>query len=406
MVGWGLEAALTAESQQAEQQEFLSTEAAGGLVVLCAAVIALVWANSPLSSSYDALWETEIALDIGGIGLAEDLRHWVNDLLMAFFFFVVGLEVKREFVHGSLRDPRAAALPIICALGGMIVPAVLYLLIAGGGQPGRGWGIPMATDIAFALGVLALLGSRVPASLKAFLLTLAVVDDIGAITVIALFYSQDLVAAWLGVAVAVILGILVAQRLGIRALPAYAVGAAVLWLAVYSSGVHATIAGVALGLLTPAWPFQPPEAVASESVSPLERLLSALHPWTSFLVLPLFALANAGVQLDAGALAAVFGQPVTLAVIVGLVVGKPLGILGAAALVHATTAASLPEEAGWRDLAGTGLLAGIGFTVSLFIADLAFVDDELQASARLGILLASVLAGAVGAAVLTLGRRR
>jgi NhaA family Na+:H+ antiporter len=417
-------------------QAFLSTEAAAGVVVLCAAVVALVWANSPAAASYEALWAIEVGVDAGGLRIAEPLRAWVNDLLMAGFFFVIGLEVKREFVHGALRDPRTAALPIVCAAGGMAAPALLYLAINAGGDGAAGWGIPLATDIAFALGVLALLGERVPPGLKVFLLTLAVVDDIGAILVIAVFYSDSIALGWLGLAATALAAIVVAQRVGIRTFPFYVTAAAVVWLGVFESGVHATVAGVALGLLTPAWPFQPPETVASdardhldrlcrrpadgvadedeqatllhvsalvgESVSPLERLERALHPWTSYLVLPLFALANAGVTLDPAGLGAAAREPVTLGVIVGLVLGKPLGVLGAAALARAARVASLPDDVGWAHLAGVGMLAGIGFTVSLFIAGLAFPPGDLDDAARLGILIASLLAGAAGAAMLAL----
>ena len=417
-------------------QRFLSTETAAGVVVLCAAVVALVWANSPASGSYEGLWGTEVGIDVGGFRVAEPLRAWVNDLLMAGFFFVIGLEVKREFVHGALCDPRAAALPIICALGGMVAPALLYLAINAGGDGAAGWGIPLATDIAFALGVLALLGTRAPAGLKVFLLTLAVVDDIGAILVIAVFYSDGVVLGWLGLAAAALAAIVTAQRVGVLALPFYAAAAGVVWLGVFESGVHATVAGVALGLLTPARPFQPPEAVAfdardhldrlcrrpadgvadedeqatllhvstlvGEAVSPLERLERTLHPWTSYAVLPLFALANAGITLDTSGLGAAVREPVTVGVVAGLVLGKPLGVLAGAAAARATGLAPLPDGVRWAHLAGVGLLAGIGFTVSLFIAGLAFPPGDLDDAARLGILIASLLAGAAGAALLTL----
>lgn len=418
-------------------QRFLSTEVASGVLLLAAAIIALVWANSAFSDSYVRLWETELTLQIGGFELAEDLRHWVNDLLMAFFFFVVGLEVKREFVHGSLRDPKAAALPILCALGGMVVPALAYTGINLGGEAVGGWGIPMATDIAFAVGVLALVGSRAPASLKVFLLTLAVADDIGAIAVIAIFYSDGIEPAALGGAAIVLLAIVAMQRLAVRSFAPYVIAAAVLWLLVFESGVHATIAGVLLGLLTPSRPFHAPEAVAAdvnrymlgllrtrdgrvqeseeatmlhtselatEAVSPLSRLEEALHPYTSFVVLPLFALANAGVVLVGGEpLGQLITEPVTLGVLAGLVLGKPLGVLLAGALAVGSKRTKLPDGVGWLELAGVGLLSGIGFTVAIFVAGLAFEEGSaLESGAKLGILVASVIAGLIGAGFLAL----
>jgi len=418
-------------------QSFLATEAASGVILLIAAVAALVWANSPWSGTYERFWATELTFRIGGVELAEDLRHWVNDLLMAVFFFVIGLEIKREVVHGALRDRRAAAVPVICAFGGMAVPALLYLAVAGG-EGSSGWAIPMATDIAFALGVLALLGSRVPPTLKVFLLTLAVVDDLGAIGIIALFYSEGIAGWWLLGAVGLVLAVVVLGRLGVRHLFVYVIAAGLLWLAVFESGVHATIAGVALGLLTPARPFHPPAAVAAEAapllddvqgddivdesdeaamrevggladegVSPLARLEHSLHPWTSFLVLPVFALANAGVDLGARPLGEALVEPITLGVMAGLVLGKPVGILLAAAVAVFGLRLALPEGMNWRHLGGVSALAGIGFTVSIFIAGLAFEDPLANDAAKVGILVASLLAGAVGAAVLfTAGRSR
>jgi len=284
-------------------QAFLHTEVAGGVLLLVAAVVALVWANSPFSSTYEELWGTELSLRLGRFALTEDLRHWVNELLMALFFFVVGLEIKRELVDGELRERRAAMLPALCAIGGMVVPALLYLLVATGSEGQAGWGIPMATDIAFAVGVLSLVGNRVPTSLKVLLLSLAIVDDLGAILVIAIFYSEGLALGWLAAAGGIVAVIVVLRRLDVRSLVPYVVLAGALWLAVFSSGVHATLAGVVLGFLTPARPFYRLEAAAQaaephlrdgvsetmldvrnlarEAVSPLVRLISQLHPWST-----------------------------------------------------------------------------------------------------------------------------
>jgi NhaA family Na+:H+ antiporter len=420
-------------------QRFLDTEVASGVVLLSAALIALIWANSPWASSYAAVWETRLELRVGGFVLSEDLRHWVNDLLMAVFFFVVGLEIKRELVHGDLREPRTAVVPVVCALGGMLVPAGLYLALNGGGPGASGWGIPMATDIAFALGVLALVGRNAPPGLRVLLLTLAIVDDIGAILVIAVFYSSGLSAGWLAVAGAAVLAFVALQRLEVRALAAYVFLAVLLWLAVYESGVHATIAGVILGLLTPAWPFNAPERVtgrmdeelqfvralpadnradegeqsslmevgrlANQAVSPLATLETKIHPWSAYLVLPLFALANAGVPLSAEALRAALAEPVAIGVLVGLVLGKPIGVLAAAGIVVGATRAALPDGVGWTHMLGLGALAGVGFTVSIFIAGLAFPSGEVADAAKIGILAASLAAGTIGAAALTMVRR-
>ena len=415
-------------------QAFMHTEVAGGLFLFVAAVAALIWANSPAHESYEQLWELPLTLSFGPFAIAEDLRHWVNDLLMAFFFFVVGLEIKRELVLGELRDFRAAALPLVCAVGGMVAPALIYTAINMGGPGAGGWGVPMATDIAFAVGVLALVGTRAPASLKVFLLTLAVADDLGAIIVIAIFYSRGVDLSWLLLAAATVVAVVLLRKSGVRKYVWYVVAAGVLWLAVFESGVHATIAGVILGFLTPSRPLHPPENVsglaeahlevlqtkpadgiadeeeqatllevsrlAREGVSPLARLQAALHPWTSFLVLPLFALANAGVEVSGAGLGAIFSEPVSLGIILGLVLGKPIGVMAAAFLTIKLGIARLPRGVGWLELAGVGLLAGVGFTVAIFIAGLAFEDPALTSAAKVGILAASALAGLVGAGFL------
>ncbi len=370
---------------------FVSIEVAGGLVLALATAAALVMANVA-SDAYADLWATDLV--VGPIDL--DLQHWINDGLMTLFFFVVGLEIKRELVVGDLRDRRTASLPVAAAIGGMLVPAALYLGLNTGGEGEAGWAIPMATDIAFALAVLALIGDRVPRTLKLFLLTLAIVDDIGAIVVIALFYADDLAPAWLLGAVGMVVVIIVLRRSGVARISAYLLPALVLWLCTQQSGVHATIAGVVLGLLTPA------EPVAGRPV--LTDLEDRLHPWSSFVVVPLFAFANAGVQLDAEALDAAFSGAVGWGIVLGLFVGKPAGILGGSALALRLGIGTLPGDLRLRHLAGVGVIAGIGFTVSLFVADLSF-EGILLGEAKLAILAASVLAAVVGALLVRLTPR-
>jgi NhaA family Na+:H+ antiporter len=408
-------------------REFLHTEAAGGIVLLAATLIALIWANSPVRETYDRLWAIEIGVRIGDFELTENLRHWVNDGLMAIFFFVVGLEIKRELVAGELNDPRRAALPAVAALGGMLVPALIYGTINARGAGGAGWAIPMATDIAFAVGVLSLMGGRCPDSLRTFLLSLAIVDDIGAILVIAFFYSGGIEPGWLGAAL--FFGAVVAFMRGRRIwwIPLYVVVGVALWFAMLQSGVHATIAGVALGLLTPARPADPegagdavaeasalmvdpePAAVrrmtmqAQEAVSMAERLEHILHPWTSYAVIPVFALANAGVSLSGDLLASASSSPVTLGIVVGLVGGKILGITAFSWAASRIGIASFPGDVSRRHVVGVGAIAGIGFTVSLFIAGLAFDDLQLVSEAKIGILLGSAIAALLGAGVLLTG---
>jgi NhaA family Na+:H+ antiporter len=401
---------------------FLQVEAAGGIVLVAAAIVALVWANSSWQDGYASFWSTPIELQVGSYHFEEDLRHWVNDALMAVFFFVVGMEIKHELVEGELRDRRAVALPAMAALGGMIVPALIYLAFNPSSPENRGWGIPMATDIAFALGVLALLDRRVPPALKVFLLTLAIVDDIGAIVVIAIFYTDDLEPAFLLAAVAIALAVAAMVRVRIVYPPLYALAAAALWLTIYESGVHATIAGVVMGLLTPATPLQSDldanaivdrlenrgdltvedvretARAVTNSVSVCERLIDVLHPWTSYVIVPVFALANAGVVLDRETLTN--ASPVLAGVAVGLVLGKLVGIAAFSWLACRLRIGVLPTGTRWSHMAGVAVVAGIGFTVSLFITGLAFEDARLQDEAKLGVLLASVVAAAAGAFVL------
>ncbi len=406
-------------------QRFLGVEAAGGLVLLVATVAALVWANSPWRQSYTDLFHTELAISVGSHALREDLTHWINDGLMAIFFLVVGMEIKQEFVSGELRDRRAAVLPAVAALGGMVVPAALYLAITAGSPGARGWGIPMATDIAFALGVVALLGSRVPPPLKVFLLTLAVVDDIGAIAVIAVFYAEAISWPWLGGAAAVLVVVMFLRQARVRYLPVYVATGAVLWLCLFESGVHATLAGVTLGLLTPALPLlggvdeahvvdrlpgrddrsaadvQDVGFLVRESVSPAERITHALHPWTAFVIVPIFALANAGIEVSSDAITS--PTTVTVGVLVGLVVGKTVGITVFSWLAIHFGFGVLPAGVRFIQIVGVAAIAGIGFTVSLFVAGLAFPDaPRLVADAKIGILVASGAAALVGALVLFL----
>ena len=408
---------------------FFRIEAAGGVVMLVAAVVALVWANSPWRDSYYELLHSHIRLDVGGVlALDEPLEAWINDALMVIFFFVVGLEIKCELIVGELRRPAAAALPAIAALGGMVVPAAIYAAFNAGGEGSAGWGIPMATDIAFAVGVVSLLGPRVPNSLKIYLLTLAIVDDIGAIVVIALFYTDDLSLGWLLIAAGSVL-LLALMRLGqIWYTPAYLIVGVVLWLAVFESGVHATIAGVVLGIMAPARPLVsegrfddmvvrwfPGDEVsapvarrasfeARERVSVADRLADLLHPWTSFLIVPVFALANAGVELSADALDDAVRSPVTIGIVAGLVVGKLVGVSSFSWLAVRLGVCSLPRGATWTKVLGMSGVAGIGFTVSLFITNLAFTADDITDQAKVGILVASTVAAVIGAAILRSSR--
>jgi NhaA family Na+:H+ antiporter len=408
-------------------QTFLAEEASSGILLLGATVAALLWVNSPWGDTYERFWSVEAGIRWGDWRLFDDLRQWVNDGLMTLFFLVVGLEIKREFTTGELRNPRVAAVPMVAAVGGMVVPALLYFALNTGGEGARGWAIPMATDIAFALGVLTLAAKKAPVRLKPFLLTLAIVDDIGAIVVIAVFYSVGIEAVPLLVSIGLLALIVGLQRIHVRATPVYILIGAGVWLALLESGVNPTLAGVVLGLLTPSEPFQRPRAVSREAhriaeetvdepfppdadapqwlrlaelsreaVSPLARVESALHPWTSSLVIPLFALANAGVVLSRSGIREAFTSPVAVGVFLGLVVGKVAGITLASLGAVRLGLGRLPEGAGTRELVGTGAVAGIGFTVSLFVTELAFTDPLLVDTAKIGILTASVVAGVFG----------
>ena len=369
---------------------FLQTEAAGGILLLGAASAALIWANLA-AGSYESLWESSLTVGPGRWAITNDVRHWINEAAMALFFFVVGLEIKRELVSGELRDRRAAALPAAAALGGMVVPALVYLAFNAGGGGSRGWGIPMATDIAFAVGVLAVVGRGLPSGLKLFLLTLAIVDDIGAIFVIAAFYTDAVSFTALGIAAGLLVSVVILRRLRPgMSFPHVILGIAV-WVAISESGVHATIAGVLLALVTPA------------RVSP--RIEELLHPWTSFLIVPLFALANAGVRLAGTGLDEPGSVRIAAGVVAGLVVGKIAGITLGAAVATRLGVARLPEGVRWSQVAGVAALGGIGFTVSLFIAGLAFTDGSTLDAAKAGILTGSVASAVIGGALLARGRR-
>jgi len=380
--------------------DFLHAESSGGVVLLVATVVALVLANSPLADAYDDFWHTDLRLGVGALSTMEDLRHWVNDGLMAVFFFVVGLEIKRELVVGELKDRKAAALPAIAALGGMVLPALVYtaLNLGDGGQL-RGWAIPMATDIAFCVGIMAALGDRVSSSLKLFLLTLAIIDDIGAIVVIALFYGEGISAGPALLSLGLLAGYGALQRRRLPGgWPVLALVGIAAWAALLASGIHATLAGVALGLLTRTDGHPDVEG-------PAERTERILHPYSSFLVVPIFALANAGLPLSVAAAEEALRSPVAIGVTLGLVLGKALGVLGATWVAARLGLGTLPRGVSWAEVAGVSALAGIGFTVSLFITTLAFEGSDAASDATIGILVGSVVAAVVGAAILARSAR-
>ncbi|MHB8893040.1 MAG: Na+/H+ antiporter NhaA [Candidatus Limnocylindrales bacterium] len=419
---------------------FTDGSASGGVLLILTTLVALVWVNSPWAAAYDDLWHTELGFRLAGFGLTKDLHFWVNDALMAVFFLVIGLEIKREVLVGELDSLRRAALPAVAAVGGAVVPALLYLVLVGTDSPGTsGWGVPMATDIAFALGVLALMGRWAPLGLRVFLTALAIVDDLLAVVVIAVFYTDQLNLVALAASGGVVLVLLAMNALGVRRLAAYAIPGVLLWAAVSETGVHATLAGVLLAFTIPArtridatsyvtlaadqlrevaarfrseagieerhaalWEL---EDITQHAQAPMLRLEHALHPWVAFLIVPLFALANAGVRVPPD-IGAALSEPVVIGVVVGLVLGKQLGITAAAWLVVRSGLASLPDGVAWRHMYGVAWLGGIGFTMSLFVSELAFPDPAMLAAAKLGILVASALAGLGGVVVLFLASRR
>jgi NhaA family Na+:H+ antiporter len=416
-------------------QQFTRLQAAGGILLLAAMVVALVWANLPAGHSYFQIWETYLKIELGNLELKQSLLHWVNDGLMVVFFFLVGLEIKREVLAGELASPKRAALPLIAAVGGMVLPALIYLIFNLGRIGQSGWGIPMATDIAFVLGILTIFGSRVPISLKVFFTALAIADDLGAVLVLAIFYSGEISWIALGVGAVLLAALIVLNRGHVRSPLPYALLGIGLWLAFLESGIHATIAGVLLAMTIPARTSvrasayraqctaalgtlepgenqvdagrrqqaaaQTLEAIAERLQTPLQRLERSLNPWVAYLIIPIFALANAGVAFG-GNVTEALAQPLSLGIILGLVLGKPLGITFFSWLAVRTGIADLPFSVTWRQLFATSWLAGIGFTMSLFIASSAFDQPALLAQAKVAILIASVLAAGVGIALIAI----
>jgi NhaA family Na+:H+ antiporter len=378
-------------------QRFLAIEAASTILLVLATIAALVWANSPWAESYDRFWHLKLGFSLAGIDARLSLAHWVNDGLMVIFFFLIGMELKHELAHGELSSRARAMLPVFGALGGMLVPAAIYAGLHAGGPAISGWGVPMATDIAFAVAALAVFGRRVPPGLKVFLLALAIVDDLGAVTVIAVFYTADLSLGALAAAGALLALVVGVRRVGVHYYAVYVLVGIAVWIAMLASGVHATVAGVLLGLLTPS---RVESRVSGASFSPIAQLTQALHPWSAFLVMPVFALANAGLVLDAGALGDPLAARVTLAVALGLLVGKPVGITLFSWLAVRAGLATLPTGVGWGALLGAGILGGIGFTMALFITALAFPEGSLAAASKLGVIAASLAAAVLGIACL------
>lgn len=418
--------------------EFLHQEASGGILLIICTVIALFWANSPWSETYHHFWHTHLTINLGNLlNLDYSIHHWINDGLMAIFFFTVGLEIKRELLVGELSSMQKASLPIAGALGGMIVPAIIYVLFNSGGQGENGWGIPMATDIAFVVGIMALLGNRIPLTLKIFVLALAIADDIGAVLVIAVFYTADISTTALILAAIVLIILFVMNRLGAKSLILYSILGLILWFAFLKSGIHATIAGVLLAFTIPAasrydtkkfsekvkelinnfdakgdhWKnvlnnsdrqhnVMAIESSCEKVLTPLQRFEHDLHPWVSFFIIPIFALANAGVTLTGVDVLDSILSPISIGIILGLFAGKQIGIFLFSFAAVKLKLASLPEGVNWKNLYGAGILAGIGFTMSLFIAGLAFSDPELLDLAKIGILTGSLLSGIIGFVIL------
>ena len=405
---------------------FLGIEASSGILLVFAALVALIWANSPWSDSYNEFWGTEVTISLGDSISLEHHGHpltlgqFVNDVLMVLFFFVVGLEIKREMITGHLKKFRDALLPMIAAVGGMVVPAFIFYVFNSSGEAFDGWGIPMATDIAFAIGVVSLLGKRVPSAMKIFLLTLAIVDDIGGILVIAFFYTEELASEWLIVAAISVFGVIIFKKLNVRYTPAYIALGVILWYSLFESGVHSTIAGVIMGLLAPATALISDKNALSEAVQPAmqdqsdfsgfrkatfhlnasvpvtERFENLLHPLTGFLIVPIFALANAGVEISSDSLSDAASSGVTRGVLFGLVFGKIAGVTLFTFVAVKSKISELPIGSNFRHILGISALSGIGFTVSMFITSLAYDNVLLQDESKIGILVASALAAIVG----------
>lgn len=428
-------------------QRFVALEAASSILLLMMTVLALVWANSPFHDSYHHIFHGDPAhpehyptIAFFGLHLSMPLGHWINDALMAIFFFVVGMEIKREMVYGELSDRQRAMLPVMGALGGMIVPASIYVFFHAGGPAINGWGVPMATDIAFAVAALSVFGSRVPSGLKVFLLALAIADDIGAVAVIAVFYTENLHVDYLIYALLGLVGIFALNKIGVRAYGVYLLAGATVWYLTHHSGVHATIAGVAIGFLTPARRQVAGEehetllesgahllerlrdlitgehedheghhrhhvtrelgSIGRSTLSPLDHLTNLLHPWVAFFIMPAFALSNAGVAFSAEILGDPMAMRVGLAVAVGLLIGKPIGVTLFSWLAVRSGIAVLPRNCNWTAIFATGVLAGIGFTVALFVATLAFEQDNFTDGSKIGILSGSALATVIGVSLL------
>jgi NhaA family Na+:H+ antiporter len=419
-----------AQAVRGSVDRFLHIQAASGIILLVAAAVALVWANSPWGESYDHVWHTPISIGVGRFVFEESLHFWINDLLMTVFFLVVGLEIKRELVEGALSDVKRAALPVTAAIGGMLVPAAIYLLLNPEAPTRHGWGVPMATDIAFAVGLLTLLGRRVPATLRVLLLAVAIIDDIGAILVIAVFYSTGFAIDGLLLAAAGIALIFLMLKMGVRPSPLYAIPILIMWAGMVKTGIHPTIAGVIAGLTAPvrSWfgtegflntardvldeiqaqverghdakdlvePLERLKLARQEALSPALRVEVALHPWVAWFIMPLFALANAGVSIGGIDVDGTGFWTVTAGVFFGLVVGKPLGIMAFSWLATKLGLCTLPDGVNWRGMFVLGSVAGIGFTMAIFITELAFADEALLGTAKLAVLIGTVVASTIG----------
>jgi NhaA family Na+:H+ antiporter len=372
--------------------DFIKSEVSGGAVLLVAVVLAMVWANAPFGDSYEAFWDTKLTLGFGEFAITETLQHWVNDALMVLFFFVVGLEIKRELVVGELNDRSKAVMPLIAALGGVLLPGLIYISLNAGGEGADGWAIPMATDIAFAVAVLALLGKRIPSGVRLLLLSIAIIDDVIAILIIAIFYSKDISLIWLAVGAAGILAVWLLQRFDVDRILAYVAVGVVVWVAFLSSGVHATIAGVILGMMTPAHPVKGRHVI--------EDLEHRLHPYTSLLIVPIFALANAGIVISGPIIADASQNMIFWGVALGLIFGKVLGVGTGVMVAQKLKLGKLPQGVLTGHVWGVAALAGIGFTVSLFIAELSFEAEQLLEYAKMGIFTGSIVSAVIGVLIL------